>query len=336
MGNRYQIPIQLAAEAPVQKIPLMQLMSFGAAGAGSGAGSGRTVSIILSDYTCPEDPVTRDLIPEMPMLRIAFGGILQVVSVRARVGGSAEERVLIQTSRGFDGMSNPYLELLLDATTLSSRPCKVGILTDPDLDWSTTVGFGLLSNVGDMFWLYSESADDYLWVVQGSWLDTLLGRITGDPNATGYTSPSLRFTFQPPPLLQLPPGTSTGGGGVVPAVPLTLDRTTNMTSQLYDVAFQPGPPVAFGGLVGDPTRRQAYALNGYPLVAVITNYTDVRSKGNGYTGIMTYDWQNSLPNPRSVLTDHGGTTMIPMQVSRCPDVVRNTRIANLLLTIEVS
>jgi hypothetical protein len=266
------------------------------------------------------------VIPDMPTLRMALGGKLTLNSLRPHVGGGGGSYPAVISVAGFDSHSNPYLELFLDTSSLSVRPVSIFRYTPvgggPGLPPTDVTVSSIGNDIGDLIFLAPNSG--YIWVVQDSWLDQMFFAITssnvvaaGEPQ-----SPSIRFSNSTNAYLQMPPGTATGGGSVVPPLPLEPQSrapgsSSGVSGYFFDVGFLANPPLNTG-YIGGANTNQRTVCRGYQLGVVASN-----------VGPFTADttlWYANL-NPAAPTRQY---------LSWCPQTKRVSRVASMLLDVSVT
>lgn len=390
--TRYQIPVQLLAEEESTKIPLMQLMAFGAAGGGRWR-DGQTITFRVLDFSVPGSESNglsaegsifclEDMLPVIPLLRMTFEGHLQVISLRgsnAKQGGPVPQpSITVQMSS--NGNANPLLELYLDCTTLSTRPIRIiGLSAVPFVVTSTgppvVYDYSILQNpamfstvrsCGDVMFI---APTGLLLVVQGSWIDLLMGRCYAErpngntTNGTPLMTPNLRFAFVPSPMLARQAGTSTGAGSPIPPLPITFPRVSsqqplpliNFLDISLNTDFQPSPigpstdpPVtnAQMGYAGSGAPgatpgggpNQLFAFNTYQIgAAVFQNYGAVVNEQPVGVSDPSAVWLQLLgyPGNNTYILDQGGSHAAMMYLGWCPETRRSQRTANLLIDAEI-
>jgi hypothetical protein len=324
-SERYQFPIVIRSNQ-VYQYSLFQMMNWAASRGGRGRGNGHSVRISVLDFHCPSgvagDERIAEVIPEMPMLRMALGGKLTLNSLRPHVGGGAGSFPAVISVHGFDSHSNPYLELFLDTSSLSVRPVTIFPFLPTDAEGlppSAAVVGTIGSDIGDLVFLAPTST--FLWVVQDSWLDQMFYAITSTNVVTANEaqSPSIRFSNSTNAYLQMPPGTSTGGGSVVPPLPLephvrASSAATPASNYYFDVGFLATAPLNTG-YIGSPTQQTV--LRGYTLGIVLSSVAPAT-------------------NDTSVWSTHLNPTSFTQYLSWCPQTKRTSRVASLLIDVTIT
>lgn len=332
--DRYQFPLLIRSNE-VHQYSLVHMLNWAAARGGHGRGGGHMVRISVLDFHCPTsvagDEKEAEVIPEMPLLRMAFGGVLTVSSLRPRIGGGGGALPSVLTRRGFDANANPLLELYLDSSSLSIRPMTIFTYAPPDDDPDDPPTDEVIARVGNTIgdMLFLAPASTVVWVVQDSWLDQMFYAITTTNIAAPDEplSPAIRFSNAPSPYLQMTPGSATGGGSVVPPLPLEPFSRAPVRSTpdfFFDVGFRATLPIN-SGYVGSAAAGQQTILRGYTLGIVLSNV--------GPATADTTVWSTHLRAlvGQSVVNPH-----FRQYLGWCPQTKRANRVVSLLLDVAIT
>lgn len=357
MSEVYRFPLQLVPSAASVNLPLFQLAAFGAARDGT-SGRGRGILIRIVDFDVATDSTNtgdggRDddghaaggaILPALPLLRVVFGGQLRIMSLRKGFQSGSDMQLL--SFSGMNNTANPTLQFWFDTDTGFTKPIRVmGVTLNSETSRiSPPISIAELNDVSDLLLLLQNDAGKPLFAVAaGGVLDSLFQKVIllgvpfgrtdlvqTDPlqPVTFPSSPLLRFTFSPPPLLVTPPGIASGAGGVEPT-PFQPSRypsnaaTTISSTGLIDIAL---------------TSRYPTATTVQPSIA-----------GKAYVQWRTYEadaacysWLNTpeigsdpLAPWRAIVLSPTASSATPMYLRWCP-VVRQTRaVCHLLCEISI-